>query len=104
MLFVDWLLVALSSATGIYEASYFLTFGKVFTAAQTGNLLLLGTEALQALDALASAPPSAAGAIQRRYRLTLHRASGPHVVELAESQVPAALRPLVAELLRRRPG
>ena len=38
----DWLLVALSFATGIYEAICFLTFGKVFTAAQTGNLILLG--------------------------------------------------------------
>jgi uncharacterized membrane protein YoaK (UPF0700 family) len=38
----DWLLVALSFATGIYEAIVFLTFGKVFTAAQTGNLVLLG--------------------------------------------------------------
>jgi uncharacterized membrane protein YoaK (UPF0700 family) len=38
----DWLLVALSFATGIYEAICFLTFGKVFTAAQTGNLVLLG--------------------------------------------------------------
>ena len=38
----DWLLIALSFATGIYEAICFLTFGKVFTAAQTGNLVLLG--------------------------------------------------------------
>jgi uncharacterized membrane protein YoaK (UPF0700 family) len=38
----DWLLVGLSLATGIYEAICFLTFGKVFTAAQTGNLVLLG--------------------------------------------------------------
>jgi uncharacterized membrane protein YoaK (UPF0700 family) len=38
----DWLLVGLSFAIGIYEASCFLTFGKVFTAAQTGNLVLLG--------------------------------------------------------------
>lgn len=38
----DWLLAALSLATGIYEAICFLTFGKVFTAAQTGNLVLLG--------------------------------------------------------------
>jgi uncharacterized membrane protein YoaK (UPF0700 family) len=34
--------VALSFATGIYEAICFLTFGKVFTAAMTGNLVLLG--------------------------------------------------------------
>ena len=38
----DWLLVGLSIATGMYEAICFLTFGKVFTAAQTGNLVLLG--------------------------------------------------------------
>ncbi len=38
----DWLLVALSFSTGIYEAICFLTFGKVFSAAQTGNLILLG--------------------------------------------------------------
>jgi uncharacterized membrane protein YoaK (UPF0700 family) len=38
----DWLLAGLSFATGIYEAICFLTFGKVFTAAQTGNLVLFG--------------------------------------------------------------
>jgi uncharacterized membrane protein YoaK (UPF0700 family) len=38
----DWLLVGLSFGTGIYEAICFLTFGKVFTAAMTGNLVLLG--------------------------------------------------------------
>jgi uncharacterized membrane protein YoaK (UPF0700 family) len=38
----DWLLVGLSLATGMFEAICFLTFGKVFTAAQTGNLVLLG--------------------------------------------------------------
>ena len=38
----DWLLVGLSFATGLYEAICFLAFGKVFTAAQTGNLVLLG--------------------------------------------------------------
>jgi uncharacterized membrane protein YoaK (UPF0700 family) len=38
----DWLLAGLSFATGVYEAICFLTFGKVFTAAQTGNLVLLG--------------------------------------------------------------
>ncbi len=38
----DWLPVGLSFATGMYEAICFLTFGKVFTAAQTGNLVLLG--------------------------------------------------------------
>ena len=34
--------MGLSFTTGIYEAICFLTFGKVFTAAQTGNLVLLG--------------------------------------------------------------
>jgi uncharacterized membrane protein YoaK (UPF0700 family) len=38
----DWLLVALSLSTGIYEAIAFLSFGKVFTAFQTGNLVFLG--------------------------------------------------------------
>jgi uncharacterized membrane protein YoaK (UPF0700 family) len=38
----DWLLVALSFSTGIYEAISFLTFGKVFTAFQTGNIVGLG--------------------------------------------------------------
>ena len=33
----DWLLVGLSFATGIYEAIVFLTFGKVFTAAQNAQ-------------------------------------------------------------------
>jgi uncharacterized membrane protein YoaK (UPF0700 family) len=35
-------LAGLSFATGIYEAICFLTFGKVFTATQTGNLVLFG--------------------------------------------------------------
>src|SRR6202046_2408324 len=39
----DWLLVALSFSTGIYEGISFLTFGKVFSAAQTGNIVLPGT-------------------------------------------------------------
>jgi uncharacterized membrane protein YoaK (UPF0700 family) len=34
--------VALSFSTGTYKAICLLTFGKVFTAAQTGNLVLLG--------------------------------------------------------------
>jgi hypothetical protein len=61
------------------------------------------TEALRALDALAAAPPAAptvAGS-QPRYRLTVNRASGQQVVDVLESQVPAALRPLLAELVRR---
>lgn len=64
------------------------------------------TDALRALDALASAPPAIppGGASQPRYRLTVHRASGQQVVEVVESQVPAPLRPLLAELMRRGPG
>ena len=42
----DWLLVALSFSTGIYEGISFLTFGKVFSAAQTGNIVLLGIGAI----------------------------------------------------------
>src|ERR1700744_5173702 len=38
----DWVLGGLSFPTGVYEAICFLTFGKVFTAAMTGNLVLLG--------------------------------------------------------------
>jgi uncharacterized membrane protein YoaK (UPF0700 family) len=38
----DWLLVALSFSTGIYDAISFLSFGKVFTAFQTGNIVELG--------------------------------------------------------------
>jgi uncharacterized membrane protein YoaK (UPF0700 family) len=38
----DWLLVALSFSTGIYEAISFLTFGKIFLGFQTGNIVLLG--------------------------------------------------------------
>jgi uncharacterized membrane protein YoaK (UPF0700 family) len=38
----DWLLVALAFASGMYEAIAFLSFGKVFTGFQTGNLVFLG--------------------------------------------------------------
>ncbi len=38
----DWLLVALSFSAGVYEAIVFLSFGKVFTGVQTGNLVFLG--------------------------------------------------------------
>ena len=38
----DWLLVALAFSAGAYEAICFLSFGKVFTGVQTGNLLFLG--------------------------------------------------------------
>jgi hypothetical protein len=60
-------------------------------------------EALQVLDALASAPVAVRGAAasQPRYHLTIHRASGEQVVDVLEAQVPAALRPLLDELMRR---
>jgi len=38
----DSLLVALAFTAGIYEAICFLSFGKVFTGFQTGNLVFLG--------------------------------------------------------------
>ncbi|GAA1218247.1 YoaK family protein [Pseudonocardia alaniniphila] len=38
----DRLLVALAFASGIYESICFLSFGKVFTAFQTGNIVFLG--------------------------------------------------------------
>jgi uncharacterized membrane protein YoaK (UPF0700 family) len=41
----DWLLLALSFASGAYEAICFLSFGKVFSAFQTGNILFLGVGA-----------------------------------------------------------
>ena len=41
----DWLLVALSFSTGMYEAICFLSFGKVFSAFQTGNIVFVGVVA-----------------------------------------------------------
>jgi uncharacterized membrane protein YoaK (UPF0700 family) len=38
----DRLLVALAFSSGIYEAICFLSFGKVFTGFQTGNIVFLG--------------------------------------------------------------
>jgi uncharacterized membrane protein YoaK (UPF0700 family) len=38
----DWLLVALAFSAGIYDAISFVSLGRVFTAAQTGNFALLG--------------------------------------------------------------
>jgi len=83
--------------------------GQRLTAAIDTDELPAGqkTQALQALDALASAPASApaASASQPRYRLTIDRSSGEQVVDVLESQVPGALRPLISELMRRaRPG
>lgn len=48
----DWLLVALSFTSGTYEAICFLSFGKVFTGFQTGNLVFLG------IGAAGTRPPS----------------------------------------------
>jgi hypothetical protein len=65
------------------------------------------TEALQALETLVSARPATAPAVRSQplYRLTIHRPSGRQVVEVAESEVPAGLRPLLTALVRRaRPG
>jgi hypothetical protein len=58
------------------------------------------TEALQALETLAGAP-APSGTPQPRYRLTVHRPSGVQVVDVIEPHVPSALRPLLAELIRR---
>jgi hypothetical protein len=60
-------------------------------------------EAMRALEELASVPPAvpSGGTTLPRYRLTIPRESGPQVVELTESQVPPALRPLISELMRR---
>jgi hypothetical protein len=57
-------------------------------------------EALRTLETLAAAGPPT-GTPQPRYRLTLHRPSGAQVVEVVEPHVPDALRPLLAELIRR---
>jgi hypothetical protein len=61
------------------------------------------SDALRALDELAAAPPATpgGGASQPHHRLTIHRASGQQVVDVVESQIPAALRPLLSELMRR---
>jgi hypothetical protein len=61
-------------------------------------------EAMQALEELASARPPVppGGTTLPRYRLTaITGAASPLVVELTESQVPPALRPLISELMRR---
>jgi uncharacterized membrane protein YoaK (UPF0700 family) len=47
----DRLLVGLAFSSGIYEAICFLSFGKVFTAFQTGNIVFLG------LGAAGTRPP-----------------------------------------------
>ena len=53
----DWLLVALSFSTGIYEAICFLSFGKVFAAFQTGNIVFLG------LGVAGTRPPAGANPV-----------------------------------------
>jgi uncharacterized membrane protein YoaK (UPF0700 family) len=53
----DWLLVALSFTTGIYEAICFLSLGKIFTAFQTGNIVFLG------LGAAGTRPPAGANPV-----------------------------------------
>jgi hypothetical protein len=64
------------------------------------------SEALSALEDLASAPPAipSAGASQPRYRLTLNTDAVQRTVELTESQIPPALRPLITELVNRARG
>jgi uncharacterized membrane protein YoaK (UPF0700 family) len=47
----DRLLVALAFSSGIYEAICFLSFGKVFSGFQTGNIVFLG------LGAAGTRPP-----------------------------------------------
>jgi uncharacterized membrane protein YoaK (UPF0700 family) len=41
----DWLLVLLAFSSGTYEAICYLSFGKVFTGFQTGNIVFLGLAA-----------------------------------------------------------
>jgi hypothetical protein len=55
---------------------------------------------LQALEAYAASGPPAAGP-RPRYRMTVHRSSGPLVVDLVEPDVPADARPLLTELLKK---
>jgi hypothetical protein len=57
--------------------------------------------ALVALERLTLSPPtSTAAPSQPRYRLSFVQDSGEQVVEVAESQIPPALRPLITEFLR----
>jgi hypothetical protein len=59
-------------------------------------------EALTALRDLASSPPRIpAGASLPRYRLTLADDSEERSVEVTESQIPPAVRPMVTELVKR---
>jgi hypothetical protein len=56
-------------------------------------------EAVRTLRELAASPPPVpeGGTVLPRYRLT----ADARVIELTESQIPSALRPLITELLRR---
>lgn len=60
-------------------------------------------EALEALESLVATPPptGSGGAGQPRYQLTVQPGEQEQIVELTESQIPSALRPLVTELLKR---
>jgi hypothetical protein len=61
------------------------------------------SEAERVLEKLASAPQAAplTSSTLPRYRLTVIQDTGARVLELTESQVPPALRPLLSELMRR---
>ncbi len=58
-------------------------------------------DAVRALEKLALMPPALPSAPLPRYRLTITRDTGPQVVELAETRVPQALRPLISALMHR---
>ncbi|MFE7776753.1 YoaK family protein [Streptomyces sp. NPDC057445] len=65
---VTWVMVALTMATGMVEAVSFLTLGPVFTAVQTGNMLLMsfavaGVGGLSLVPCLASLVGFTAGAV-----------------------------------------
>jgi hypothetical protein len=57
-------------------------------------------EALQALETLTSTGPPTRTP-QPRYHLTVHRPSGVQTIDVVEPNIPPALRPLLAELIRR---
>jgi hypothetical protein len=60
-------------------------------------------EAMRALEKLTSVPPAvpSGGTTLPQYRLIVSLDTGAQVLELTESQVPPALRPLLSELMRR---
>lgn len=59
------------------------------------------TELAASSPAAAGLDPSAPGAAQPRYRFILHVRPTEQVLELPESQVPPALRPLISALSQR---